>query len=198
MIWSIPNLLSMLRIASVPLVVVLVWPGIESRFNCFWAMVVYALAGFTDMFDGMVARHTNSVTVLGKFLDPLSDKLFYLVVMVALLQLQGPRVPAWLVMVVLTREMTITGLRSIAMSEGIVIAAGEGGKMKMTFGTVGMCGLLLHYPYLINFGPVSAVIDFHVVGLWITYISVAFSLTSGFGYLRGFYRAVRAHPKSAG
>ncbi|MBI3178818.1 MAG: CDP-alcohol phosphatidyltransferase family protein, partial [Deltaproteobacteria bacterium] len=123
MIWSIPNFLSLLRVASVPVVVALIWPGIENRFTCFWAMIVYAVAGFTDMFDGMVARRTNSVTVLGKFLDPLSDKLFYLVVMVALLQLQGPRVPAWLVMVVLTREMTITGLRSIAMSEGIVIAA---------------------------------------------------------------------------
>jgi CDP-diacylglycerol--glycerol-3-phosphate 3-phosphatidyltransferase len=193
--YSIPNLLSFARIVAIPVIVVLIWPGIESRHTCFWAMVVYAIAGLTDIIDGIVARRTNQVTVLGKFLDPLSDKLFYLVTMIALLQLQGPRIPPWLVMIVLVRELSITGLRAIAMSEGIIIDAQEGGKLKTIFGTVGMCGLLIHYPYLVNFGPIDTIVNFHVAGLWVTVFSVAFSLTSGAGYIRGFLRAIRQRPK---
>lgn len=189
--WTLPNLLSMARLAALPVIVILIWPGIEDRTTCFWAMLLYAAGGITDIFDGFLARRRNQVTVLGKFLDPLTDKLFYLVTLVALLQLPGPRIPPWVVMVVLARELAITGLRGIAVSEGIVIGAGEGGKMKTTFGTIGTCGLLVHYPYLINFGPQSAMVNFHVAGLWLTYISVALSLGSGFSYMRGFFRAVR-------
>ncbi|MEE8408734.1 MAG: CDP-diacylglycerol--glycerol-3-phosphate 3-phosphatidyltransferase [Myxococcota bacterium] len=189
--WTIPNMLSLGRLAVVPFIVALIWPGIESRTTCFWAMAIYAVGGLTDVFDGMLARRINQVTVLGKFLDPLSDKLFYLITMIALLQLQGPRIPFWVVMVVLTRELAITGLRTIAMSEGIVIAAGEAGKMKTLAGSLGMLALLIHYPYMINFGFFSAIIDFHIVGLWVTYISVALSLTSGVDYMRGFFTAAR-------
>jgi CDP-diacylglycerol--glycerol-3-phosphate 3-phosphatidyltransferase len=195
--WTIPNLLSMARLLAVPVIVLLIWPGVESRHTCFWAMVIYAAGGVTDVFDGMLARRTNQVTVLGKFLDPLSDKLFYLVTLVALLQLQGPRVPFWVVMVVLTRELAITGLRSIAASEGIVIDAGRSGKIKTLAGTLGMCGLLIHYPYLINFGVTRAIVDFHVVGLWVTFVSVFFSLTSGYAYLRGFFVAMQQRSASA-
>jgi CDP-diacylglycerol--glycerol-3-phosphate 3-phosphatidyltransferase len=199
---TIPNLLSMARIAAVPVIVLLIWPGIESRHTCFWAMVIYAVGGVTDIVDGIIARRTNQVTVLGKFLDPLSDKLFYLVTMIALLQLNnvymaGPRIPPWLVMIVLVRELSITGLRAIAMSEGVVIDAKEGGKLKTVFGTVGMCGLLLHYPYVINFHPfVETELRTGLIGLWVTFFSVAFSLTSGFGYIRGFLRAVRARTEA--
>ncbi len=193
---TLPNLLTLARIAVIPVIVFLIWPGIENRHTCFWAMVLYAVAGLTDIIDGIIARRRNQVTVLGMFLDPLSDKLMYLTTLIALLQLQGPRVPFWLVMVVLGRELSITGLRAIAMSEGIVIAAKEGGKLKTVFGTVGMCGLLLHYPYLINFGPVSTIVNAHVVGLWLTFFSVAFSVTSGLGYMRGFISANRARQTS--
>ncbi|OGQ83919.1 MAG: CDP-diacylglycerol--glycerol-3-phosphate 3-phosphatidyltransferase [Deltaproteobacteria bacterium RIFOXYA12_FULL_58_15] len=193
---NIPNLLSLARIAAIPVIVILIWPGIESAHTCFWATVIYAIAGITDLIDGAIARRTNQVTILGKFLDPLSDKLFYLVTMVALLQLPGPRVPPWLVMIVLVRELTITGLRAIAMSEGIVIDAKEGGKIKTTFATIGMCGLLLHYEYVINFGPIQEQVSFHLIGLWITFLSVVFSLTSGFGYIRGFVRGVQSNTKS--
>ena len=189
--WTIPNLLSLGRLAAVPFIVLLVWPGIESRTACFWAAMIYGIGGITDIFDGMLARRTNQVTVMGQFLDPLSDKLFYLVTMIALLQLQGPRIPFWVVMVVLSRELSITGLRTIAMSEGIVIAAGQTGKMKTLAGTLGMVFLLFHYPYLVNFGFFSTIIDFHIVGLWVTYVAVALSLVSGFNYLRSFFTATR-------
>lgn len=195
--WTIPNLLSLGRLAVVPFIVLLIWPGIEGRVTCFWAMIIYGIGGITDIFDGMLARRTNQVTVFGQFLDPLSDKLFYLVTMIALLQLQGPRIPFWVVMVVLTRELSITGLRTIAMSEGIVIAAGQAGKMKTLAGTLGMLGLLIHYPYMINFGIFSAIVDFHIVGLWMTYLAVALSLVSGFDYMRGFFTATRRKAPSS-
>lgn len=189
--WTLPNVLSLARIAVLPALIALIWPGIEGRDTCFWAAVIYALAGFTDAIDGMLARRLNKVTVLGKFLDPLADKLFYLVPLVVLLQMEPSRVPLWIVLVVLVREITITGLRAIAISEGIVIAAGEGGKLKTFFGNIGMFALLVHYPYLINFGVATSVIDFHRLGLWVTYLSVSFSLVSAFDYLRHFLRSVK-------
>lgn len=193
---SLPNILSLTRVAVLPIIVTLLWPGIESPHTCFWAMIVYAVAGITDIFDGMLARRINQVTVLGKFLDPLTDKLFYLITLVALLQLPGPWVPAWLVMMVLTREFSITGLRAMAASEGIVIAAEKGGKIKTIFGTVGMCGLLIHYTYPIHIGFWSGLVDFYTTGLWITFISVLYSLTSGVKYARDFIRALQTRSTS--
>ncbi len=189
--WTVPNVLTVARLGLLPLIVVLIWPTIETRETCFWAAVVFALAGALDMLDGAIARRMNQVTVFGKFLDPLADKLFYLTTLIALLQLQGPRVPPWLVMIILTRELAITGLRGIAASEGIVIAAGEGGKVKTSFATVGTIGLLMHYPYLINFGFARVTIDMHRTGLWLTYLATGFAVTSGVEYLVGFSRALK-------
>ncbi len=188
---NLPNLLTLFRTALLPVVVGLIWPGIENRYTCFWAAIVYIVAGAMDVADGILARHYNQVTVFGKFLDPLADKLFHLVTLIALLQLHPARVPPWVVMLFIVRELAITGLRGIAVSEGIVIAAGEGGKTKTLFGTLGMVFLLLHYPYVIHFGFFSALIDLHQVGLWSTYLSVAFSMTSGLGYVSLFIAAVK-------
>lgn len=188
--WNLPNILTMARLGLLPVIVFLIWPGIENRHTCFLAAVVYAIGGVFDVLDGYIARRFQLVTVFGKFLDPLADKLFYLVTLIALLQLPGPRVPPWVVMIMLTRELAITGLRAIAVNEGIVIAAGEGGKVKTTFGTIGVIGLLIHYPYVINYGFIAQTVDFHVAGLWLTYISVLFSVSSGMGYILGFIKAI--------
>lgn len=195
--WNLPNVLTMGRLGLLPFIVLLVWPGIESRETCFWAAMLYAAGGVLDVADGIVARRTHQVTVFGKFLDPLADKLFYLVTLIALLQLQGPRVPPWIVMIMLARELSITGLRGIAASEGIVIAAGEGGKMKTTLATLGMIGLLIHYPYLINFGFFTAMIDMHRTGLWLTFLSVGFAVSSAVEYVLGFRRALAAQRRAA-
>ncbi len=188
--WTIPNFVTMARIAILPVIVALIWPGIESRETSFWAAVIYTIAGATDFVDGYLARRLGQVSVFGKFLDPLADKLFYLVTMIALMQLPGSRIPFWVLAAVLVRELSITGLRAIASSEGVVIAAGAGGKIKTIFGTVGMILLLVHYRYVIGFGFFSAAVDFHRVGLWLTYISVAYSMTSAFSYVRLFSRAL--------
>jgi CDP-diacylglycerol---glycerol-3-phosphate 3-phosphatidyltransferase len=198
--WNLPNILTVARLAALPAIVALIWPGIESRETCFWAALTYVVAATLDVVDGAVARRTNQVTVLGKFLDPLADKLFYLITLLALMQLQGPRVPAWLVMIVLARELAITGLRGIAASEGIVIAAGDGGKVKTAFATVGAVALLIHYPYFVNFGFTAFTVDLHRAGLWVTYISVGFAVTSAVDYYVGFTGALkaRARPLAAG
>jgi CDP-diacylglycerol---glycerol-3-phosphate 3-phosphatidyltransferase len=195
--WNVPNIMTVARLGVLPLIVFLVWPGIENRETSFWAAMVYALSSVFDLVDGYIARKTGQVTVLGKFLDPLADKLFYLTTLIALLQLQGPRVPPLLVMIILARELTVTGLRGIAAAEGLVIAAGDGGKVKATFATLGMVGLLIHYPYVVHIGFASAIIDFHRAGLWITYLSAAFAVTSGWGYYVGFARAMRAREAAA-
>lgn len=190
--WTIPNIVTLARLALLPVVVALVWPGIESRETAFWAAAAYIFAGLLDVIDGFVARRINQVTSLGKFLDPLADKLFHLVTLIALLQLPGPWVPPWVVMIVLVRELAITGLRGIAVTEGIVIAAGEGGKAKTTFATAGMCALLVHYPYVINLGSTSFILNCYTLGLFLTYISLAFSLTSAIGYVRSFMASLKS------
>ena len=135
-----------------------------------------------------MARSTNQVTVIGKFLDPLADKLFYLVALIALLQFPEARVPGWVVMVVLVRELSITGLRTMAISEGMVMAAGDGGKMKTILATVGMVAMLFHYSYTLDFFVFKCVVSTYRVGLWITYLSLVYSLTSAAGYVRDFLR----------
>jgi len=195
--WNVPNILTMARLGFLPIIVFLIWPGVESRETCFWAAALFIFGGFLDMVDGGIARRFNLVTVFGKFLDPLADKLFLLVTLIALLQLPGPRVPPWIVMIFLAREVAITGLRGIAVSEGIVIAAGEGGKMKATLATFGTAFLLLHYPYVIDYYFVTTSVDFHVVGLWLMYLAVAFAASSGVGYIVGFVKASRAKDTGA-
>jgi CDP-diacylglycerol---glycerol-3-phosphate 3-phosphatidyltransferase len=189
--WNAPNILTLARLSVLPLIVFLIWPGIENRQNCYFAALVYGFGGFLDIVDGYIARRYDLVTTLGKFLDPLADKLFYLVTLIALLQLPGPRIPPWIVMLLLVRELAITGLRGIAASEGIVIQAGVGGKLKATFATLGAIGLLLHYPYLINYGVFIHYIDMHTVGLNLTMVSLVLGISSGVHYAYDFAVAVR-------
>lgn len=191
---NIPNMLTLARLAMLPVVLWLVWPPYVQPKHAFWAAIAYIFAGAFDMVDGYIARRTNQVTAFGQFLDPLADKLFYLGTLVALLQLPGPWVPAWVVIVTLTRELAITGLRGIAVAEGIVIPAGSGGKVKTTLATAGMACLLFHYPYLIHLGFGQYVVDAGKAGLALTYLSIVFSITSALGYVQNFLRARKASP----
>ena len=193
--WNLPNTLTLVRLMLLPSVVALVWPGIACRATALGASLVYLLAGVLDVVDGAIARYTRQVTALGQFLDPLADKLFYLITLVALMQAPGAWVAPWVVMVCLARELAVTGLRGIAISQGVTIAAGGGGKAKTTFATAGVCSLLVHYSYAVHLGFVSVVVNAQRVGMVFTYISVAFSLLSAAGYLRGFLRAANARAR---
>jgi CDP-diacylglycerol--glycerol-3-phosphate 3-phosphatidyltransferase len=186
---NLPNLLTFFRILMIPLVLVLLEQG--SPVACFWASAVYTIAAVTDMLDGWLARRRGLVSVLGTFLDPLADKLIVAAVLVWLVGMG--RIPAWAVVVLLSREITITALRGIASSEGLIIAAGAGGKLKTALQFVGLICLILGYPYDYSLGFYDfGRVDFVHVGRILVYLSIVFSLTSAASYLQLFANAIDA------
>src|SRR5215475_9810223 len=148
---NLPNLLTFARILMIPAVLFLLDRGAPR--DCYWAAWVYALAAITDLLDGWLARRSGLVTIIGKFLDPLADKLIVAATLVWMVPMG--RIPAWAVVLLICREITITALRSIAGAEGLVIAAGEGGKVKTALQMIGIICLLLGYPYVLDFGIVN-------------------------------------------
>jgi CDP-diacylglycerol--glycerol-3-phosphate 3-phosphatidyltransferase len=188
---NLPNAITLTRIALIP--VFLWFTYYESRVDSFIAAVLYAVTGATDFLDGWVARRKNLVTVIGKFLDPLADKLIVMAALVMLVHLG--RVAAWVVIVVMAREFIVTGLRTIAMSEGIVIAAGQEGKHKTAFQVAGITFLLLHYTYPIDALLFTFYLDANRVGTWLIYVSIFFSVWSAVTYFTRFIRAVYAKPE---
>jgi CDP-diacylglycerol--glycerol-3-phosphate 3-phosphatidyltransferase len=185
---NLPNLLTLARVAVIPLLVVIMLS--DSRDAGFWAAALFGAAAATDFIDGWLARKWGVVTVLGKFLDPLADKL---IVMAALIMLiPHGRVPAWAVFLLLAREVIITGLRSIASSEGIVIDASDLGKYKTIYQMVAIPGLLLHYDYYWFFGMRSELlhVNMHNFGMFFFGIALALTLWSGLDYLTKFFRVI--------
>ena len=178
-----PNLMTLARIALVPVFLYLL--AFENRHNSFIAATIFAVAALTDSVDGWLARISNSVTTLGKFLDPLADKVIVLSALVMLLRLG--RVPAWVVVLILTREFLISGLRTIAVSEGLVIAASQGGKWKTSLQLVGIICLMLHYHYPIDYLFGTYMTDFQAAGMVIIYLSLIPGVASAVEYVRAFY-----------
>ena len=174
-IFNLPNSLTLFRVACIPVLVILLF--FPNKLTSFLAALVFALASISDLLDGFLARRRQLVTTFGKFLDPLADKLIVSSALIMLIPLG--RAPAWMVVVIVGRELAITGLRSMAVSEGKVISADELGKKKMVFQIVAILGLLLHYQY---FG-----INFHAVGMFFLWLAVIITLWSGFNYFRRFW-----------
>jgi CDP-diacylglycerol--glycerol-3-phosphate 3-phosphatidyltransferase len=184
---NLPNLLTFFRILMIPAVLVLLEQG--GPRDCVWAAIVYSLAAITDMLDGWLARRQGLVSVLGKFLDPLADKLIVAAVLVWMVSMG--RVAAWMVVVLLSREITITALRSIASAEGLVIAAGSQGKLKTALQMVGIVCLIVGYPYQFSLGLYDfGRVDFVHVGRLLVLLSIVFSITSAASYLTLFAEAI--------
>jgi len=187
---NLPNLLTFGRVAIIPLVLYLLDRGTPK--DCVWAAIVYSAAAITDLLDGYLARRMNVVSVLGKFLDPLADKLLVMASLVYMVPMG--RIPEWVVVLLLAREISVTALRSIASSEGVVIAAGEEGKSKTALQMVGILCLILGYPYHLTLGPLDlGMVDLIYVGRALIYISLVFSIVSAVSYLRLFGEAVEAN-----
>lgn len=181
---NLPNLVTMGRVLFVP--AVLYFMDNYSPVRSLIAALLYLVASVGDGVDGYLARSRGQVSTLGKFLDPVADKLMVTAVLVFMVALG--RVPAWLVVVLVARDFAISGLRSIASSEGIIIAASRGGKMKTALQLVALIMLLLHFRYpLLGLG---INIDYNAVGLVVLYISLGFSLISGLDYVVGFFRSL--------
>jgi CDP-diacylglycerol--glycerol-3-phosphate 3-phosphatidyltransferase len=191
---NLPNLLTMGRVAIIPLVLWLLDQG--TPHDCLVAAFVYSAAALTDMLDGYLARRMNIVSMLGKFLDPLADKLLVMASLIWMVPMG--RIPEWAVTLLLAREISITGLRSIASTEGVVIAAGGGGKSKTALQMVGILCMMIGYPYHFDLGILDlGVVDLVVVGRALIYISLVFSLASAFQYMGLFAQAVEAKDRRA-
>jgi CDP-diacylglycerol--glycerol-3-phosphate 3-phosphatidyltransferase len=185
-IFNLPNSLTLFRIACIPVLVILLF--FPHKPTSFLAALVFALASISDLLDGFLARRQQLVTTFGKFLDPLADKLIVSAALIMLIPLG--RAPAWMVVVIVGRELAITGLRSMAVSEGKVISADELGKKKMVFQIVAILGLLLHYEY---FG-----INLHAVGMFFLWLAVILTLWSGFNYFRRFWDLLEENASKSG
>jgi len=176
---ALPNVLSLLRIAIVPVIVVtLMSPGPMARAV---AAGLFLVAAITDFFDGWVARRRGVSTALGKFLDPLADKLLVVAILIMLAGTPPePRVPAWIAVIVASRELAVTGVRGIASHGGVVMAAEALGKYKMTFQIFALFCLLVHYRYAI---PVLGLpIDFHAAGMLFLWVALVFTVWSAIDY----------------
>ena len=192
LVLDLPNLLSLLRIILIPfLMYFLTDPG---RGSGGWAAGIFFVASWTDYFDGYIARRQGRTSTLGKLLDPLADKLIIAAALITLATLdRSPRVPAWLVVLLIGREIAVTGLRGIAAGEGLIVEAEKVGKYKTLCQIFAVHGLILHYTY--------GHIDFHLAGMYFLWISVVFSLWSGVDYHIKVFHALSAkrlvsHPQT--
>ena len=156
---NVPNMLSLARVFLAPLVLLFLSVRIDRpvaflsslsfdadppAWGDILAAAIFIVAALTDSLDGYIARKRRIVTNMGKFIDPLADKVLVIAAMIALVDLH--RIPAWIVLVIITREFVVTGLRLVAAAEGIVIAASKGGKLKTVLQIVAITMLILKLP----------------------------------------------------
>jgi CDP-diacylglycerol--glycerol-3-phosphate 3-phosphatidyltransferase len=176
--WNLPNALTGVRVIAIPVIVLLLtFPG---KAASFLAAAVFFIAGISDFLDGFFARRQQLVTRAGKFMDPLADKLLVSAALIMLIPLK--RVEAWIVFVIIGRELMVTGLRGLAASEGIVLAADSWGKTKALLQMAAIFCLILHYPYV--------GVDFHQLGTILLWVALVATLVSGAGYFWSFFRRV--------
>ena len=139
--------ITLVRVAFIPVYMLLMYLGGGEPGIWMWlALAVFIIASLTDFVDGHIARKYNQVSDFGKFLDPLADKL--LVIAAMLLFCEWGQIPAWALMLILTREFAVTGLRLVAVGKGKVIAAGWSGKVKTASTMVGLC-IMMAFPYIV-------------------------------------------------
>ncbi len=174
--WNLANKITFFRILMTPVIVILLY--FEGPILCIFATLAFMLACFTDFVDGYIARRENMVTSLGKFLDPLADKVLICSVLIMLVGLGW--VPTWVVILMVCREMVVTGLRAIAMDEGIVLAADRYGKLKTVLQGLAIVPLLWHYPFFgFNVQP---------IGMILLYAALVLAVFSGVNYMYGFFK----------
>jgi CDP-diacylglycerol---glycerol-3-phosphate 3-phosphatidyltransferase len=189
---NLPNSITLTRICSIPL---LIWILSTQRFSGvdgekeLLASALFIAASITDGIDGYLARKRGQITTIGMLLDPLADKLLIAAAFVALVQYNPSLVPAWVAVVVIGREFLVSGLRSIAASEGFTIEASELGKFKMLVQIVSVVAVILDHRW--KEWPVGPYI-FPVH--WIAFISIWFmvflSLVSAFDYFKAFWAKI--------
>lgn len=181
---NVANLITAFRIALVPLLIFLLTH--EGRGASLLAGVTFFVACLSDFLDGYLARRHGIGTDVGKFLDPLADKLLVVSALIMLAAMDDPRVPAWLVAAIAGRELAVTALRIVALQRGVVIEADLLGKYKTIYQMFALHGLLLHYPF--------AGIDFQSAGTCFLWVSAALGFWSAAVY---YLRVMRGGPAPA-
>lgn len=166
---NLPNKLTVFRILCIPLFVVFMLVD-TIPYNNYISVGIFIVASLTDMLDGKIARKYNLVTNFGKFMDPLADKLL---VSSALICLSGTKIPSWVVIIIISRELFISGFRTLAADQGIVLAAGWWGKFKTAFQMIMIIVLILNIQNQI----------FDIIGWALIWISLALTIISMIDYV---------------
>lgn len=178
---NLPNKLTLSRIAAIPIFMVLAFPmpffDNTTPIFRFLAVFVYVIASITDSLDGYIARKRNIVTNFGKFVDPIADKLLVTAALFALIP-RNPNMYLWATMLIISREFIVTGMRLVAASNSIVIAAGKLGKLKMIAQTIAIIILLISPLFTGIFGKVLT-----IAGDSFLAIAVILTIISGIEYV---------------
>ncbi|PHQ56319.1 MAG: CDP-diacylglycerol--glycerol-3-phosphate 3-phosphatidyltransferase [Sulfurimonas sp.] len=176
---NLPNTLASLRILLAPLIFwIILTPelftdnGFDITWNYYFASLLFVLASATDFFDGYIARQWNQMTMLGAILDPLADKMLTLAVFLGLMMMG--EASAWAVYIIIVRELFITGIRTVAVSEGLSVKASWAGKVKTVAQMIAIGFLLMHWP----------------LGDELLWFAVFLTVYSGLEYLWGFKKAL--------
>lgn len=177
---NLPNILTVVRILLIPVFVVLFVTPTPDRSLA--AAVVFIVAALTDLLDGYLARRCGQVTKLGRLLDPIADKLLVLSALIVLVQVD--RVSALVAILIIAREVAVTGIRAIAATEGIIISAETTGKYKMALQVIAIVLLILEGTVLSDYGNV------HLAGIVTLYLSLALGYLSGGQYVWTFWRQI--------
>lgn len=175
---NLPNVLTLTRILLIPVFVLLFVVPTPDRSLA--AAVVFVIAAMTDLLDGYLARRRGQVTKLGRLLDPIADKLLVLSALIVLVQVD--RVGALVAILIIAREVAVTGIRAIAATEGMIISAEVTGKYKMALQVIAIVLLILEGTVLSEFGNV------HLAGIVTLYLSVVLGYISGAQYVFSFWR----------
>jgi len=177
-ILSLPNALTIIRVVAIPIILILLF--YPERIYQLITAFFFLLVAVTDTVDGYLARRRGIVTTLGKFLDPLADKLLIVTALIALIPAR--EIPVWMVIVIVGREIAVTGLRGIAVSQEIVIAASALGKYKTVFEVASIFFLIFKEEFLS--------IDFHQVGMVLLWVALVMAVLSGIDYFKKFINSI--------
>ena len=176
--FNLPNTITLMRIGVVPFLFILL-----SKPGEFWSLVIaglFVVASITDFFDGYIARKYHMITTIGKFLDPIADKIIVNSAMILMIPIG--RIPAWIVAITIIRDLIVDVIRSIASSEGIYMQASILGKQKTVAQIIAVTALMIHYSI---FG-----INAHIVGTVILYVALFLTVYSGIDYFIKLYKNV--------
>ncbi len=180
---NLPISLTLARIVLVPLLMVFLISS--SRVHALIASAIFVAASLTDWLDGLIARRRNQVTTLGKLLDPVADKLLVAAALISLVQIE--KVPAWMVMIIIGREIAVTGLRGIAASVGVIVSASEMAKYKTATQYVAIALLIFEK------GVPEHFVTFHWISSAALWVALILTVVSGVDYFVRFFRKTDYH-----